>query len=402
MSIRLLDGKILNMRKIAIVTGTRAEYGTLYWIIKGIHEDPDLELQLIVTGMHLSHEFGLTVKEIEKDGFPITERVEMLLSSDSENAIATSMGLGMIGFAKAYERLKPDILLVLGDRFEIFSAVTSAVPFRIPVAHIAGGEVTEGAMDELFRHPITKMSHFHFPAIQNYADRIIQMGELARNVFCFGAPGLDNVFKLNLLDKQPLVRELKLPHEKKWGIVTYHPVTLEKDSAKTQIKELLGGLGSFIDIYWIFTFPNADMESRVIIKSIEEYVKENPEKTNLFNSLGQLKYLSILKNATLMVGNSSSGLVEAPSFELPVVNIGDRQKGRIRAANVIDVPVCEQNEIETAINKALSNDFRDSLKGLKNPYGVGNASEKIVETLRAVSLSDLSKKQFCELSLGSG
>jgi len=290
----------------------------------------------------------------------------------------------------------------LGDRFEILSAVTSAIPFRIPVAHIAGGEVTEGAMDELFRHSITKMSHIHFPSTSKYVARIMQMGEIPENIFCFGAPGLDNVIKLNLLDKQQLVQELNLSHEKKWGIVTYHPVTLEKDSAKTQIDELLGGLDNFNDIYWIITFPNADMESRVIIESIEEYVKENPEKTNLFNSLGQLKYLSILKNATLMVGNSSSGLVEAPSFELPVVNIGDRQKGRIRAVNVIDVPVCKQNEIEIAINKALSKDFRESLKGLRNPYGVGNASEKIVAILRNVSLSDLSKKQFCELSMGSG
>ena len=390
------------MRKIAVVTGTRAEYGLLYWIIKSIHEAPDLELQLIVTGMHLSHEFGLTVREIEKDGFPIVERVEMLLSSDTESAIATSMGIGMIGFAKVYERIKSDILLVLGDRFEILSAVTSAIPFRIPVAHIAGGEVTEGAMDELFRHSITKMSHIHFPSTSKYVARIMQMGEIPENIFCFGAPGLDNVIKLNLLDKQQLGQELNLSHEKKWGIVTYHPVTLEKDSAKTQIDELLGGLDNFNDIYWIITFPNADMESRVIIESIEEYVKENPEKTNLFNSLGQLKYLSILKNATLMVGNSSSGLVEAPSFELPVVNIGDRQKGRIRAVNVIDVPVCKQNEIEIAINKALSKDFRESLKGLRNPYGVGNASEKIVAILRNVSLSDLSKKQFCELSMGSG
>jgi UDP-hydrolysing UDP-N-acetyl-D-glucosamine 2-epimerase len=387
------------MRKIAVVTGTRAEYGLLYWIIKCIHEAPDLELQLIVTGMHLSYEFGLTVKEIEKDDFPITERVEMLLSSDTEEAIVTSMGLGMIGFAKAYERMRPDILLVLGDRFEIHSAVTSAIPFRIPVAHIAGGEVTEGAMDELFRHSITKMSHFHFPANQKYADRIIQMGELASNVFCFGAPGLDNVFKLNLLDKQQLAQELQLPYKKKWGIVTYHPVTLEKDSAKTQIKELLKGLCNFSDIYWILTFSNADMENRIIIKNMEQYVKENIEKAKLFNSLGQLKYLSVLKNADLMVGNSSSGLTEAPSFELPVVDIGDRQKGRVSPKNVINVSKCEKNAIVAAINRAISKDFRDSLKGLRNPYGEVGVSEKIVETLRNTSLSGISKKRFCGLNI---
>ena len=392
---RLLDGKILNMRKIAVVTGTRAEYGLLYWIIKGIYESPDLELQLIVTGAHLSHEFGLTVMEIEADGFPIIERVEMLLSSDTEESIVTSMGLGMIGFAKAYERLRPDILLVLGDRFEIHSAVASAIPFRIPVAHIAGGEVTEGAMDESFRHSITKMSHLHFPANQEYAARITQMGELENNVFCVGVLGRDNMFKLNLLDKQQLAQELQLPYEKKWGIVTYDPVTLEKDSAETQIMELLKGLCSFTDMYWILTSSNADMENRIIIKNMEQYVKDNIKKAKLFNSLGQLKYLSVLKNADLMVGNSSSGLVEAPSFELPVVDIGDRQKGRVSPKNVINVSRCEKNVIVAAINQAISNDFRKSLKGLRKLYGEAGASEKIVNKLKSISLdANLIKKRF--------
>jgi|TARA_B100001971_G_C18224968_1_gene559755 UDP-hydrolysing UDP-N-acetyl-D-glucosamine 2-epimerase len=383
------------MRKIAVVTGTRAEYGLLYWIIKGIYESPDLELQLIVTGAHLSHEFGLTVMEIEADGFPIIERVEMLLSSDTEESIVTSMGLGMIGFAKAYERLRPDILLVLGDRFEIHSAVASAIPFRIPVAHIAGGEVTEGAMDESFRHSITKMSHLHFPANQEYAARITQMGELENNVFCVGVLGRDNMFKLNLLDKQQLAQELQLPYEKKWGIVTYHPVTLEKDSAETQIMELLKGLCSFTDMYWILTSSNADMENRIIIKNMEQYVKDNIKKAKLFNSLGQLKYLSVLKNADLMVGNSSSGLVEAPSFELPVVDIGDRQKGRVSPKNVINVSRCEKNVIVAAINQAISNDFRKSLKGLRKLYGEAGASEKIVNKLKSISLdANLIKKRF--------
>lgn len=390
------------MRKIAVITGTRAEYGLLYWILKGIHKAPDLELQLIVTCMHLSPEYGLTIREIEKDGFTITERVEMLLSSDTESAIATSMGLGMIGFSKAYSRLKPDIIVVLGDRFELSSAVATAVPFRIPVAHIHGGETTEGVMDELFRHAITKMSHIHFPTTQKYADRIIQMGERPENVFCFGAPGLDNISRLKLLKKKQLALQLKIPDKKDWGIVTYHPVTLEKDSAETQIKKLLSAVKSLPEIYWIFTMPNADTESRIILKKIEEFVQCNPKKTKLFSSLGQMRYLSLLKNAILMVGNSSSGLIETPSFELPVVNIGDRQKGRIRAENVIDVPICEQNKIKTAINKAMSKDFRDSLKGLINPYGEGNASEKIVEVLRNVPLSEISKKQFCELKVVRG
>ena len=352
--------------------------------------------------MHLSPEFGLTVREIEKGGFPIVERVEMLLSSDTEVAIATSMGLGMIGFANTYDRLKPDIVLVLGDRFEISAAVSAAVPFGIPVAHIHGGESTEGVMDELFRHAITKMSHIHFPSTQKYADRVVQMGERPENIFCFGAPGLDSIHSLQLLKKQELANELKLPVEKPWGIMTYHPVTYKNNSDINQFEVILDMVGKFSEIYWIFTLPNADTGSRKIIEQIEAFVHNNSEIACLFNSLGQLRYLSLLKNASLMIGNSSSGIIEAPSFELPVVNIGDRQKGRIRAANVIDVPVCEQDEIEKAINKAVSKDFRDSITGLENPYGTGNASEKIVEILRTVSLSDMSKKQFCELSKGCG
>lgn len=229
----------LKRRKIAVITGTRADYGLLYWIIRGIHEEPDLELQLIVTGMHLSPEFGLTVREIEKDGSPIADKIEMLISADTEIAIATSMGLGMIGFARAYERLRPDILLVLGDRFEILSAVAAAVPFRIPVAHIHGGELTEGAMDELFRHAITKMSHIHFTAAEEYRRRVIQMGEIPENVFCYGAPGLDGIYKLNLMNKEELLKVLGVPADKKIGIFTYHPVTLENSSAELQMHQIL-------------------------------------------------------------------------------------------------------------------------------------------------------------------
>jgi len=387
------------MRKIAVVTGTRAEYGLLYWIIKEIHEAQELELQLIVTGMHLSPEFGLTVQEIEKDGFPITEKVEMLLSSDTDTAITISMGLGLIGFAKAYERIRPDILLVLGDRFEIFSAVAASVPFRIPVAHIHGGESTEGAIDELFRHTITKMSHIHFPATQVYANRIRQMGELPGNVFCFGAPGIDSIYKLDLISKNELLNILELPQDRKIGIVTYHPVTLEKNSAESQISELLEAMDSIEEIFWAITMPNADAESRVIIKNIDNYVQDNPGKAKLFSSLGKLRYLSLLQYATLMVGNSSSGIIEAPSFELPVVNIGYRQQGRIRAENVIDVLVGNKNNIVNAINKAISYEFKEPLTGLGNPYGKGNASCKIVEILKAVKVTEMIKKQFCDLTM---
>jgi UDP-hydrolysing UDP-N-acetyl-D-glucosamine 2-epimerase len=385
------------MRKIAVVTGTRAEYGLLYWVIKEIQEAPELELQLIVTGMHLSHEFGLTVQEIEKDGFQIAEKVEMLLSSDTDTAITTSMGLGIIGFAKAYERLRPDILLVLGDRFEILSAVAAAVPFRLIVAHIHGGEVTEGAIDELFRHAITKMSHIHFPATQVYANRIRQMGELPSNVFCFGAPGIDNIYKLDLISKKELLNILEIPQDKKIGIVTYHPVTLEKNSAESQISELLEAIDSIDEIFWVITMPNADAESRVIIKSIDNYVQNNPGKAKLFSSLGKLRYLSSLKHATLMVGNSSSGIIEAPSFELPVVNIGYRQQGRIRAENVIDVLVGKKSNIVNAINKAMSYEFKESLAKLENPYGEGGASEQIFRELRTCQLPEEPKKKFYDL-----
>ena len=387
------------MRKIAVVTGTRAEYGLLYWIIKAIHEDSELQLQLIVTGMHLSPEFGLTVAEIEKDGFPIVDRVEMLLSSDTEIAIATSMGLGMIGFAKTYDRLRPDIILVLGDRFEILSAVSASVPFRIPVAHIHGGESTEGVIDEPIRHAITKMSHLHFTSTERYKERVVQMGEQPENVYCFGAPGLDNVQRLNLMSKEEVSSKLMLPPDKKIGVVTYHPVTLDKNTAKDQITELLEALEDYVNIFWAFTLPNADTEGRIIIREIREFVSKNKEKGNVFTSLGQINYLSLLAHADLMVGNSSSGLVEAPSFELPVVNIGDRQRGRIRAQNVIDVPECSKTAIVEAIDKAKNDDFNELLKGMMNPYGEGGASEKITEKLKTISLDEpLIKKKFYEIS----
>jgi len=383
-------------RKICVVTGTRAEYGLLYWIIKGINDDPDLELQLIVTGMHLSSEFGLTVRDIEKDGFPISEKVDMLLSSDTESAIAISMGIGMIGFSKAYERLQPDVIVVLGDRFEILSAVSAAIPFRIPVAHIHGGESTEGAIDEQIRHAITKMSHMHFTATEIYRSRVVQMGEDPENVFCFGAPGLDSVYQLNLMNEEQLRRELKVPAGRQIGAVTYHPATLEENSSEMQMEELLDALTVHTDIYWVLTLPNADTNGRAIIRGLEKYVKMNPDNGCLYASLGQLRYLSLLKHAALMVGNSSSGIVEAPSFELPVVNIGTRQSGRVRGDNVIDVE-CKREDISKGISKALSPEFKHCLHNTRNPYGTGNTSMRIIETLKTIpSLKKLVKKRFFE------
>jgi len=387
------------MRKIAVVTGTRAEYGLLYWIIKGIHDDLELELQLIVTAMHLSTEFGMTVKEIEKDGFPIVDKVEMLLSSDSEASISTSMGIGMIGFANSYKRLKPDMLIVLGDRFEILSAVCAAIPFRIPVAHIHGGESTEGQIDEPIRHAVTKMSHIHFTTTEKYKKRVMQMGENPKNIFSFGAPGLDNINNLNLLNKEELFKALGLDGHERIGVVTYHPVTLEENTAEKQISELLEALKLFKDILWIFTMTNADTGGRVIIKKTKEFTHNNPKQGKAFQSLGQLKYLSLLKNAEVMVGNSSSGLIEAPSFELPVVNIGDRQLGRIRTENVVDVCECEKGPIVDGIRKAISLEMKKSLQGLRNPYGEGRSSGKIVEKVKSIQLGEsLIKKSFYEIS----
>ena len=381
-------------RKIAIVSGGRSDYGLLYWIIRGIHEDPDLQLQLIVTGMHLSPEFGMTVKVIDNDGFPIADKVEMLLSSDTESAIATSMGLGMIGFAKAYARLKPDLIIVLGDRFEILSAVTSAIPFKIPVAHIHGGELTEGAIDDLCRHAITKMSHIHFPATELCAQRIKQMGENPDNIFCFGSPSLDNFYRLELMSRKKLCEALCIPVDKRIGIITYHPVTIEKDSSEVQVLELLKAIKSFSDIYWVFTMPNADTGGRIIFEILNDFVNHNSGKAKAFISLGRLKYLSLLKYASVMIGNSSSGLIEAPSFGLPTINIGSRQDGRERGINVIDVHDCRHNNINAAVIKALSDKFKNSLKDMENPYGTGNASSNILKTIKSKVLIGITKKSF--------
>ncbi len=385
-------------RKIVVVTGSRAEYGLLYWIIKGIQEDQCVELQLIVTGMHLSPVFGMTVKEIENDEFPIAARVDMELISDTEESIARSMGIGIVKFSDVYSRLHPDIIVVLGDRFEIFSAVSAALPFRIPVAHIHGGESTEGAMDEVIRHAITKMSHIHFVSTERYRQRIIQMGENSEHVFCFGAPGLDSMKKIKLLAKDELMKNLDITDSLPIGLVTYHPVTLEKNAASQQMDELLRALGEIEDMFWIFTLPNADMEGLTIMKKIKEFVWCYPKNSKVFASLGRLRYLSLLAYVAVMVGNSSSGIIEAASFKLPVVNIGDRQKGRIHAENVIDILQCTTSEIRAGIHEACSEKFVRSLENLENPYGNGQTSEQIVHTLKHISLGeDLIKKHFHEI-----
>jgi GDP/UDP-N,N'-diacetylbacillosamine 2-epimerase (hydrolysing) len=383
-------------RKVCVVTGTRAEYGLLRWVMEGIKQSPDLELQLIVTGMHLSPEFGLTYKEIEKDGFYIDQKVEMILSSDTPTALAKSMGLGLVGFGDALERLKPDLMLVLGDRFEIFSAVSAAMVARIPVAHLHGGEATEGQIDEYIRHSITKMSHFHFVAAEEYKNRVIQLGEHPDRVFLVGGMGIDNIKNLALLEQPELENIIGFKFGPKNLLITFHPVTLEKSTSFKQMTELFTALGKLEDTHLIFTMPNADTDGRVLFGMINKFVSENTRRAKAFISLGQLNYLSTLKFVDGVVGNSSSGLLEVPSFKKGTINIGDRQRGRLKAESVIDCN-SDKKSITSAIAKLYSDSFQTMLKTVENPYGTGGASEKVVDILNGIQLEDVLKKSFFNL-----
>lgn len=385
------------MKKICVVTGTRAEYGLLRWLMQGIQDSSQLELQVIVTGMHLSPEFGLTYREIESDGFHISRKVEMLLSSDTPVGIAKSMGLALSGIADVIADIRPDMVLVLGDRYEIFSAVAAAMVARVPVAHIHGGEATEGLIDESIRHSITKMSHLHFVAIEEYRRRVIQLGESPERVFCVGGMGVDNITKATLLSRHDVQTALNFEFGKRCLLITFHPVTLEHASAEVQMAELLSALETIGGMNFIFTMPNADTEGRVLFGMINEFVQKHPGRAKAYASLGQLRYLSCLQFVNAVVGNSSSGLLEVPSFCKPTINIGDRQKGRIKAASVID---CEpgRDAIGAAIQKALSSEFQSVLASVVNPYGTGGASDKIVRILENESFGSLLKKSFCDVS----
>ena len=387
----------MNRRKICVVTGTRAEYGLLYWLMKEIEADKEVELQLIVTGMHLSPEFGLTYKEIEKE-FKIDKKIEMLLSSDTSIGISKSMGLAQISFAEAYEELKPDIVVVLGDRYEIFSATSAAMIAKIPIAHLHGGEATEGLIDESIRHSITKMAHLHFTSTEEYKNRVIQLGENPSKVFNVGGMGIENIKRLNLLNKEEFEKSIEFKLNKKNILVTFHPVTLEDSTAKEQFQQLLDAIDELEDTNIIFTKANSDTDGRIINQMIDEYVVKNSDKSVCFTSLGQLRYLSALQYVDAMVGNSSSGLAETPSFKIGTVNIGDRQKGRIKASSVID---CEPNKssIHQAFFKLYSIEFQKALKNTINPYGNGCASKKIVEILKTVYLENILKKSFYDLKV---
>lgn len=386
---------VKNKRKICVVTGSRAEYGLLRPLIDNIKKSDQLKLILIVTGMHLSPEFGLTIGEIENDGYVVTDKVEMLLSSDTPSSISKSIGIGLIGFSDKLNFYKPDLVVILGDRYEILSAAIPALISCIPIAHIHGGESTEGAIDESIRHSITKMSNFHFVAAKKYRERVIQLGENPENIFNVGSLGIDNIKKIKLLSKDKLQKLLDFKFGSKNLIITFHPVTLELNSGENQFKELLDALFELEEISLIFTMPNSDSNSRIIMQMIEKFCKER-KNSKYFKSLGQLNYLSCLNYVDGVVGNSSSGLIEAPSFKKATINIGDRQKGRLKAKSIIDCSP-DKNSIIKSINKIYSQDFKNILKNVINPYGNGGASESISKIITEIKLDNILKKKFFDI-----
>jgi GDP/UDP-N,N'-diacetylbacillosamine 2-epimerase (hydrolysing) len=383
-------------RKICVFTGGRAEYGILLPLLKNLQAIEDVDLTLLVSGMHLSQEFGLTYKEIEKDGFECNEKVEMILSSDTPTSTCKSMGLGMIGFSDALTRLNPDFLVVLGDRFESMSVVTSAMVCRMPVAHIQGGEMTLGAIDDHMRHCITKMSYIHFVTTSEYMNRVIQLGEAPNRVFNVGALNVDSMKKIDTLTKKELEIEINFPIDNRTILVTFHPITLENNTSEGYFSKLIEAIKVAQNIRVIFTYTNADTEGRVINEMIDRYVEENPKTSVAFSSLGQLKYISCLKYIGAVVGNSSSGVIETPTFKIPTVNIGDRELGRIMAKNVI---CCNQDtvSIKNAINKSLSLEFKVSLTSMINPYEKKDTAISIADILTKIDIPDSIKKTFYDI-----
>ncbi len=384
------------MKKICIVTGSRAEYGLLSSLMKLIQIDTELTLQIIATNMHLSPEFGYTYKEIEKDGFRIDKKVDMLISSDTEIATVKSVGLALIGFADAFNELKPDLLLVLGDRSEILAAVSAALIFKIPVAHIHGGEITEGAYDDAIRHSITKMSHLHFASTEEYRNRIIQLGEEPNRVFNVGAIGIDNIRNQKLLSKAKLEESIGFKLGKNCILVTFHPVTLEKNTSEAQIKNLLIALDSFSDQRIVFTMPNSDTDGSIIRQLINEFVENNQERSLAVTSLGNIRYLSILQFVIAVIGNSSSGIIEVPCFGIPSLNIGSRQRGRIKGLTVMDCDP-EEVKIKEKIREILTPEFRKACRNNINPYEKTNTAENILSVIKKTDLKNIIQKRFHNL-----
>lgn len=384
-------------RKICVVTATRAEYGLLKPLLHEIEKDQDLTLQLVTTGTHLSPEFGYTLKEIETDKYPIAKKVEILLSSDSSIGISKSMGLAQISFSEVYDDLQPDIVVVLGDRYELLPIVLAANVANIPVAHISGGELTEGVLDEMFRHAITKLSHLHFTAIESYRNRVIQMGESPERVFTVGEIGLDNLRTMQFMSKEELEMNLGRKLFSKNLLVTYHPDTTDNlDSIVASFKTILEALDELKDTLLIFTKANSDRGGRKINDMIDKYVSINKDKSISFTSLGQKRYLSLLNYIDAIIGNSSSGIVETPSFKLPSINIGYRQQGRIRAKSTIDVDY-ELDSIRQSIKKIYSSEFIDEIKGVINPYDKGGSGKKVKDILKEYDLNTLKIKKFYDI-----
>lgn len=374
----------MTARTIGVVTVGRSDFGIYLPVLRRIRNDADLRFRLFVSGAHLSAAHGRTVDEIERQGFEVHQRVQMLLADDSPAAVAQSLGLGVLGFAQAYAAERPDLLLLLGDRYEMFAAASAAVPMRIPLAHIHGGEVTHGAIDEAFRHSISKCSHWHFTSTQEHADRLVRMGEEPWRVTVSGAPALDNLRTLDLPEYDELARELALPAERPL-LVTFHPVTLQFDDVRRQIDELLAALADHAGPI-VFTAPNADTYGQIVAEQIRRFVAEHANSRYVEN-LGVRRYFCFLRHAAAMVGNSSSGIIEAASFELPVVNIGIRQAGRAASRNVLNV-ADNRLAIAAGLRDALDPDFRRSLVGLRNIYGAGDAAETIVRVVKQTPLDD--------------
>lgn len=384
------------MRKICVITGSRAEYGLLSSLMSAIKVDNELLLQVVVTNMHLSPEFGLTYKEIENDGFHIDKKVEMLLSSDTANATTKSVGLATIGFADAFEDLKPDLIVVLGDRFEILAAVTAALFYKIPVAHLHGGEITEGAYDDSIRHAITKMSHLHFTSTEEYRSRVIQLGEQPDRVFNVGAIGVENIKNTPLLSKAELEESLDFQLGEKSLLVTFHPVTLEHATAEMQCQNLLDVLEQFPEYRIIFTLPNSDTDGRIIMRKIEEFTKKYNNRSIAFTSLGKVRYLSALQYVSAVVGNSSSGIIEVPSFGIPTLNIGDRQKGRIAANSVVHCGISKE-EISEGLRSIFCEEIGIIADRKQNPYDKQGTVNAICDTIKKTALESLIKKTFYNL-----
>lgn len=383
------------MKNLCAVTGTRAEYGLLRPLMKRILSDGQLHMQLVVTGMHLCPEFGLTAGEIEADGFSIQEKIEIILSSDTHVGMTKSMGLALVSFAEYFAREKPDMLILLGDRYEIFACACAAAMAGIPIAHLYGGDTTEGAMDEFLRHSITKMSYLHFPSNLLSRRRVIQLGENPDRVFNFGALSVENILNMPLLCKAELEKKLAFSLERDYALVTFHPTTMEDETAKEQVEALLSALEQFESMKFIFTKANSDVGGRMINRLIEDYVKTR-ENCIAVASLGIVNYLSAMKYAKAVIGNSSSGLYEAPSFHIPTIDIGDRQKGRVKADSVIH---CEPDAraIVGAMHKAFSKQWQAVAENTVSPFGDGDTSRKIVATIKEFLFEkkiDLKKKFY--------